>query len=661
MKKMISIALVLAMALSLVACGGASSTPASDPASQVQGNVVPQIDAKETKTADIVIVGAGGAGLAAAVEAVDNGAESVIILEKTAVTGGSLNYTGGTMAGAETVIQELDGIEDTKESFVQDILKNGAQAGNEELIRAFVDEDVDAIQWLWDNGLSDNEFAVDRATQTRSVFAPEHALYSVKRSYKPRPDNAEKYKAAVHEILDTVVAGNDKITIEFQTTATQLVNNEQGQVLSVAAVNADGDTILYTANKAVIMATGGYSGNLKMMGAFTENGADYLPGGSSAADGYGIYMMQNVGAYIDEEVMGYIPTFPMGLDTGNGPGKIASTYMWKVGGICVNQEGNRFVDETEDAVDVREVALEQQPGAIQYDIFTDDIIADAEELNASVFWNFFYAPGMPFNSFVVSADSLEELAEKLDMPAEALTQTVEKYNECVETQTTDEFGRQFTEDSLNPAYNVAVNKIEGEHFYAVPLHALCVMTLGGVQINTDAQVLDANGAAIPGLYAAGECTGGIWGKFVSGGTGVMGPVAFGRIAARHAMNNEPAADYVMQPAQTVITEDLFQKEDAQTEARFDMSQALNDGEYTATVEGQEGPMTVKVVVAEGKISSVVVEENHETPAVAAAALESVPAKIVEQNSCDVDGVSGATLTSGRIMDAVAECLTQAAA
>ena len=664
MKKVIAIVLALSMALSLAACGADSQSEVAEgdgvESEAAQGNVVPTIDAKETKNADIVIVGAGGAGLAAAVEAVTDGAESVIILEKTATTGGSLNFTSGTMAGAETVIQKEDGIEDTKESFVQDILKNGAQAGNESLIRTFVDEDVDAIQWLWDNGLADNEFAVDRQTGTKSVFAPEHALYSVKRSYKPRPDNPEKYKSAVHEILDTAVAGEDKITVEFQTTATQLVNNEKGQVLSVAAENADGDTILYTANKGVIMATGGYSGNQKMMGTFTENGAEYLPGGSSAADGYGIYMMQNVGANIDEEVMGYIPTFPMGLDTGEGPGKIASTYMWKVGGICVNQEGNRFVDETEDQVDLREVALEEQPGAIQYDIFTDDIIKDAEELNASIFWNFFYAPGKPYNSFVIEADSLEELAEKIDVPAENLTATVAKYNENVETKTTDEFGRQFTDDALNPAYNVKVNKIEGEHYYAVPMHALCVMTLGGVQINNDAQVLDVNGDAIPGLYAAGECTGGIWGKFVSGGTGVMGPVAFGRIAARHAMANEPAEGYTMQTAQTVITPDLFEKEES-AESRFDMSQTLTDGEYTATVDGQEGQMVVNVTITDGKIANVVIAENHETQSVAGAALETLPGRIVEQNSCDVDGVSGATLTSGRIMDAVAACLTQAVA
>lgn len=645
MKKLTAIILTLAMVFSMVGCA--------------PKNEVPSVETDSTKSADIVIVGAGAAGLSAAIEAVNNGAESVIIIEKTSTTGGSLNFTSGSMSGAETIIQEIDGIEDTKESYVQDILKNGAGLGDEEMIRTYVDEDVAAIQWLWDNGLSDNKFSTDRKTGTMSVFAPEHALYSQKRTYKASPDDSTKYKSAAHEILDTEVKKLSQVTIDFETTATQLVNNEKGQVLSVIATDSEGKTIRYDATRGVIMATGGYSGNLKMMGSFTENGSSYLPGGSSAADGYGIYMMQNVGAYIDEEVMGYIPTFPMGLDTGNGPGKIASTYMWKVGGICVNQEGNRFVDETEDAVEIREVALEEQTNAIQYDIFTDDIIQAAIDNGAATFWNFYYGPGKPYNNLVVTASSLEELAEKLDMPAENLVATVEKYNECVETQTTDEFGRQYTEDSLN-TYNLAINKVEGDTYYAVPLKALCVMTLGGVKTNTSGQVLDADGAVIPGLYAAGEVVGGVWGRFVSGGTGVMGPIVFGRIAARTAMTTELADSYKMKAPQTVVTEEMFEKEEVSTESRFDMNTPLKDGEYEATVDGQEGPMTVKTVITDGKIASVEVVSQNETESIASSALEKIPSAIVAGNTCDVDAVSGATLTSNRIMDAVADCLRQAA-
>ena len=171
------------------------------------------------KNADIIIVGAGGGGLSAAIEAVNDGAQSVIVLEKTGKTGGSLNFTSGSMSGAETVIQKIDGIEDTKESFVQDILNNGAHLGNEAMIRAFVDEDVDAIQWLWDNGLSEYNFSSMKTTGKHTVFAPEHQLYSVARTYKPSANDPTRYKAAAHEIMDTVLATDayKGVTIDFNT------------------------------------------------------------------------------------------------------------------------------------------------------------------------------------------------------------------------------------------------------------------------------------------------------------------------------------------------------------------------------------------------------------------------------------------------------------
>lgn len=616
------------------------------------------------KSADIIIVGAGGGGLSAAIEAVNDGAQSVIVLEKTGKTGGSLNFTSGSMSGAETIIQKIDGIEDTKESYVQDILNNGAHLGDETLIRTYVDEDVDAIQWLWDNGLSEYNFSSMRTTGKRSVFAPEHQLYSVERTYKPSANDPTKYKAAAHEIMDTVLAGDayKAVTIDFNTTATELVANDQGQVLTVMATDENGQTVRYDAKKAVIMATGGYSGNSKLMAAFAENGANYLVGGSTAADGYGIYMMQQVGAYIDPQAMTYIPTFPMGHEVAPGIGVIASSYMWKAGGISVNQEGFRFANENDADVVARETALEVQTNAIQYDIFTDKIIEDTEALNASVFWNFYYAPGKPYNSSVVCADSLAVLAEKLGIPAANLEATVKSYNEHVDAGDTDEFGRDFSADAItkNPSYCAAINKIEGEHYYAIPLKALVVMTLGGVKVNTECQVLDVDGTAIPGLYAAGECVGGIWGKFVSGGTGVMGPIVFGRLASRAAMSNELAAGYTLKTPCTVIDPVVFEKDTVADTTLFDMSTALNDGEYEATVDGQDGTMTVKLTVAEGKIASVEIVENHETEAVAAGALEKVPQAIVEANSPDVDGVSGATLTSGRIKNAVVECLKQAA-
>lgn len=613
--------------------------------------------AAEGADADVVVVGAGGGGLSAALEAVKQGAQKVIVLEMTAKTGGALNYTSGSMSAAGTIIQKEDGIEDTVDSYVADIINNGDDFGgkpNEELIRVYANEAAQTFDWLYENGLKNCKFSTDRQTGARAVFAPEHALYSVQRTYKASPKDPANYKSAAHEVLDTLVKADDRIEVKLNTKAVKLVANDQGQVLTVETE----DGTRYTAEKAVIMATGGYSANGKLMAKYVPYGEDYLAGGAAGANGYGLRMMQEVGAGLT--AMDAIPTFPMGLVSKDNPktGSIASTYTWKTGGIVVNQNGERFCNETESNPAIREVALEEQPGAVQYDIFTDKIVEDLRAANGAYFYDAFFADETMRGYHVVeSAATLEELAAKIGVPAENLTKTVETYNAAVEAGASDEFGRLY--DGTVNTYNLGTNKIEGDKFYAVRLHALCVMTLGGVTANANMQVLDEAGNAIPGLYAAGETVGGIWGKFVSGGTGVMGPIVFGQIAARHAMANEPAEGYTVKAAANLLDESLFVKESAEGEL-FDMTRALTDGEYTATVDGQEGPMTVKTTIEGGKIAKVEVTENHETQAIAGGALESIPAKIVETNNPTVDAVAGATLTSGRIMKAVAECLNAAA-
>ena len=148
------------------------------------------------------------------------------------------------------------------------------------MIRAFVDEDVDAIQWLWDNGLSEYNFSSMKTTGKHTVFAPEHQLYSRGAPTSPAPTIPTRYKGRRARVMDTVLATDayKGVTIDFNTTANQLVANEQGQVLTVLAT-MNGQTVRYEAKKAVIMATGGYSGNAKMMSAFAKNGANYLVGG----------------------------------------------------------------------------------------------------------------------------------------------------------------------------------------------------------------------------------------------------------------------------------------------------------------------------------------------------------------------------------------------
>ena len=240
------------------------------------------------------------------------------------------------------------------------------------------------------------------------------------------------------------------------------------------------------------------------------------------------------------------------------------------------------------------------------------------------------------HKLIRSADSLEELADMIGVPKDALAETVNTYNAAVESGGTDEFGRDFS--GTPTAYSLAVNKIEGDKYYAVPIKALVVMTLGGVSVNKDMQVVDESGSAIPGLYAAGEVVGGIWGKFVSGGTGVMGPVAFGRITGRNVVNMDLAEGQPVKAASFVLKEELFEKE-AAAEEGYDVT-GIKDGSYEATVDGQNGDMVVQVVVEGGKIAQVIIVSNHETENIAGSALEKVPAAIVEAGSPDVDGVTG---------------------
>ena len=617
----------------------------------------------EGADADVVIIGAGGAGLSAALEAVNNGAQEVIVLEMTGKTGGALNYTSGSMSAAGSIIQKEENVEDTVESYISDIMKNGSDFGgqlNKELVTIYAENAASVFDWLYESGMKNATFSVARDTGLRSQFAPEHALYSVPRTYKASPIDPTTYKAAAHETLDTLVKAESKIEVVFNTKATELIANEKGQITTVKAEQKVDNTtveVTYTAKNGVIVCTGGYSSNSKLMGKYSKYGEYYLAGGAPGADGNALLMMQKVGAGLT--AMDAIPTFPMGLVTKDNPttGSIASTYTWKTGGIVVNQNGERFTNETEANPAPREVALEEQPGAVQYDIYTDKILADLAATGQNFFMAAYFAgPESKGGHVMYSGNTIEELAAAINVPAENLKKTIEEYNAAVEKGEPDQFGREF---NVKNTYNLATNKVEGEKFYAIRLHALCVMTLGGVTVNNNMQVTDEAGNVIPGLYAAGEVVGGIWGKFVSGGTGVMGPIVFGKLAAAHAMTNTMAEGYEVKPSANLLDADLFVKESA-TADLFDMTRALKDGEYTAQVDGQNGPMTVKTTITGGKIANVEIVEHNETAGIGDMAFAVVPEAIKAANNPSVEAVTAATLSSNRIMNAVALCLEQAA-
>lgn len=610
----------------------------------------------EVKEAEVIIVGAGAAGLSSAISASKNGAKDIIIIEQTNRTGGNLNLTSGSMSAANTSIQKECGINDSTQSYEDDIFKNGANLGDKKLIKTYVENATNTFEWLLENGLKEKSFSVDKKG-CKAVLAPEHQLYSIPRTYKVKASNKDKYHSATHEVLDEQVKKINGIKIDFETEALKLIPNEKGQVLSVIAKNKEGKQILYKSKKGIIMATGGYSGNLKIIEKYAKQGKGYLSSTSSL--GKGLRMMQEVGAKIDEEKMSYIPTFPMGVQTGKNSGTIGSTYTWKTGGICVNKNGERFVNEQESRVDVREVALEKQEDAIQYDIFTDKIVEDLVKFKANFMYDLYFGEKGIAKNLVKEATSLEELAEKINVPKDNLLKTVKEYNNSVEEGKADKFGRSYNKQEVgkNP-YNLAINKIEGSKYYAIPLKALVVMTLGGVNIDEQSRVLDENNQVIPGLYAAGESTGGIWGKFVSGGTGVMGPITFGFIAGKSIMENKLEENYEIKVAKNIFDEKLFEKT-VTSDKKIDMNSKFKDGEYEASVDGQNGKLKLKTTIKENKITEIKIIEQNETKEISEAALNEIPKNIIAKNSLDVELISGATLTSNRIIDAVYDCLKQA--
>ncbi len=615
---------------------------------------------QNVEEADLVVIGAGGAGLSAAVAAVDMGARRVVVLEGQGRTGGSLNLTSGSMSCAESVIQAEDGIEDSIDEFVADIMATGGAYGgkpSEELVRVFAENDVAMFQWLWDHGLSDYEFSTD-AQGRRAVFAPEHELYGIPRTYKTRAFNREVYACAAHEVVDTFVQGVDAIEVVLRTEAVELVAAE-GRVVGAVAVDGDGNSTLYLGTCGVVMCTGGYGANRRLMERYDERSAYYLIGCGPWSTGRGLQMMQRMGGTLIN--MEAIPTFPMGLESRDQPGygNIASTYMWKGGGICVNRHGERFMNENDPSPSAREEALVAQPEAIQYDIFTDKIIADLAERNAAFFYQMFYEPEDSKGHHLVNvAPTLEELAELIDVPADALVRTVECYNASVEDGGVDEFGRSYGDEVTS--YKACNNKIEGERYYAVPIKALNVMTLGGIRCDTQMRVLDEQDRPIPGLYAGGEVVGGVWGKFVSGGTGVMGALTLGYVAASECMDAEPVEGYEVRPASEVLEDELFVVEKP-TVPEFAVVGVLADGEYEATVDGQDGPLTVAVTVADGALAACTVVSHAETAAIGGQALPELVDQVIAAGGPQIDGVAGATLTSNRVRSAVAQCLEAAQA
>lgn len=447
---------------------------------------------------DIVIIGAGGAGLTAAIEAKAAGAD-VIVLEKMPMAGGNTLISGAEYAAANNWLQKKEGIEDSAELHIQDTLKGGDYKAKEELVRIMAENALAGAEWLRDE--------VGVVWEDELMFFGGH---SVKRSLIP-------LGASGREIISKLVAKAEEmeIPILLNTKATALITDENGKVIGVEAAGED-TNYTFNTNKAVIIASGGFGSNVEMRVKYNpEIDETILSTNTTGSTGDGIIMAEVVGANLLG--MEYIQTYPI-CDPLTGTLLYYDDARLYGHTIIVNKEGKRFVEEL-GRRDVMSMAIKAQTGNVCYELL-DQNGFEVSKLQEN------HEPELEYlykNKLLVKADTLEEAADFFGIDAAELKNTVDKYNSYVDAGNDLEFNKR----SLP-------SKVETAPFYICKAAPAVHHTMGGIEINGNAQVLDKEGNVIEGLFAAGEVTGGIQGTNRLGSNALADITVFGRIAGQNA-------------------------------------------------------------------------------------------------------------------------------
>ncbi|WP_219952565.1 flavocytochrome c [Dickeya zeae] len=437
---------------------------------------------------DVVVIGSGGAGLAAAIQACDDGA-SVLIVEKMSSIGGNTIKASVGMNAAGTRFQKMRGIVDDKQRFYEETLKGGKQKNNPDLLKRFVEGAPMAIDWLAERGIELNDITITGGM-------------SVDRTHRPA-DGSAVGGFLISGLVKNINKRNIDVMLE---TAVIDILHDAGAVTGVRVRNEDNEQ-LTIATKGVIVATGGFSANRDMVLKYRPDLDGFVTTNHRGATGSGIAILEKVGA--DTVDLGEIQIHPT---VEQNTSYLISESIRGGGAILVNQQGQRFFNEmeTRDKVSASIIAL---PEKYAYILFDEQVRAKNKAVDEYL-----------SRGFVVSAASPRELADKLAIEADALQTTLERYNRFVERQHDDDFGRQ---TALRHPLN------QGP-FYAIRIAPGVHHTMGGVVINTDTAVLDRKKRVIRGAFAAGEVVGGIHGGNRIGGNAIADIIVFGIQAGRNA-------------------------------------------------------------------------------------------------------------------------------
>ena len=489
-----------------------------------------------TVDADVVVVGAGGAGMTAAITAAAEG-KTVVILESQSMVGGnSVRATGGMNAG-KTVYQdenefgESAGVEKTLKTAAEkyadnetitalaktvseqwaayqanptgyfdsvelmelDTMIGGKGINDPELVETLCENSADAIDWLDEHGIT---------LHNVSSFGGA----SVKRIH--RPVNAEGKTVSVGSYMIPLLQENCEkagVKMMLDTTATEILTDANGAAVGVKATGASGETVTVNA-KAVVLASGGFGANLDMVVKYKPELKGFMTTNAPGIQGQGIEMAQAIGAAtVDMDQIQIHPTVEANTAA------LITEGLRGDGAILINEEGQRFIDEvgTRDVVSAAEIA---QTGSYSW-LVVDQAMVDASSV----------IQGYIKKGYTVTGATYEELGKAMGVDAAAFAETMEKWNGYVEAKNDPDFGRTSFANPLNTAPYYAVKVTAGVHH-----------TMGGLKINANTEVLNEKGEVIPGLFAAGEVTGGVHGANRLGGNAVADFTVFGRIAGAAA-------------------------------------------------------------------------------------------------------------------------------
>lgn len=437
---------------------------------------------------DAVIIGSGGTGLSAAIQANELGMK-VAVLEKEAELGGNTNRASSGMNAAETNVQLHHGVIDNVADFYHETYKDGGRLNDKDMLGYFVYHTAPAIDWLADHGIK-----LDDITITGGM--------SKKRTH--RPASMVPIGGFLVKSLLEVVAKED-IPVFNKTKVTKLRRAEDGRINGVE-VDADGITKIINA-KAVILATGGFGASKEYMKRFRPDLADYKTTNQPGATGDGLKLAEGVGGELMQ--MDLVQVHPT-VQQDNPHVYLIGEAVRGEGAIMVNGEGKRFVNE----LNTRKIcanAITALPEHSAYLIFDQGIRDHVKSIE------FYDKVGL-----VVHGDTIEDLAKNINVDPANLKETVDTWNKAVENHDDQEFNRTTGMD----------RGITKPGFFAIHIAPAIHYTMGGIHITPKTQVLDGNGDVIKGLFAAGEVAGGLHGNNRVGGNSIAETIVFGRQAGQ---------------------------------------------------------------------------------------------------------------------------------